>query len=252
VGGPDEIAALYEKLHAQFSNEYLWNPKGDKPELMAMLAGSRVVIHVASHSGKISEIGLWTNDERDVGCPADLGPAIRTAWNSAPHATVDDLEIWLDTAHQVRALLKVSDQCRLVFERYEPEDTWLEKVGRIALVGSPASQIASQLAPVFGAGTVIDQNGLASWGDRGCGFGGGITLVQAQTAKNQIVSIRARTYVADVTFQAVLAKLVASRGQPTEVTGLTMRRLEWTTGTPLRVDFDSGQLEVTSGAFPAP
>ena len=252
MGGPDEMTALYEKLHAQFSNEYVWTPKGDKPELMAMLAESRVVIHLASRGGKISELGLWTNDERDVGCPTDFAPAIRTAWKSAPHATADDLEIWLDAAHQVRALLKVGDQCRLEFERYEPEDTWLEKVGRIALVGSPASQIASQIAPMFGARTVIDQNGQASWTDRGCGFGGGVTLIQAQTAKDHIVSMKAGTYVADVTFQAVLARLVASRGQPTEVTGLTMRRLEWTTGTPLRVDYDHGQLEVTSGVFPAP
>jgi hypothetical protein len=252
VGGPDEMTKLYEKLHGQFSTEYVWTPTGDKPELMAMLARSRVVISVVSRSGKISRLGLWTNDERDVGCPTDFASEIRTAWKTAPHATDDGLEIWLDAAQQVRALLKVGDQCRLEFERYEPEDTWLEKVGRIDLVGSPASRIASEIAPIFGARTIIDQNGQSTWTDRGCGFGGGVTLIEARTDKDRIVSVKAATYVTDATFRVVLAKLVASRGQPTEVTGLTMRRLEWTTGTPLRVDYDDGQLHVTSGVFPAP
>ncbi len=252
VGGPGDMSALYDKLHGQFSKEYEWTSTGDNPKLRAMLAASRLVINVESRNGKISELGLWTNHEHDVGCPADLEPEIRRAWNSAPHATSRDLQIWLDPAHQVRALLNVGAQCRLTFEGYQPEDTWLEKVTRIDLVGSPASQIESQIAPMFGATMVRDPAGRFLWNDLGCGLGGGSTSITARTANDRIVSVTAATFVADATFQVVLAKLAASYGQPIEVTGLSMRRLEWTNGTPLRVDHRNGQLEVTRGVFSEP
>ena len=246
-GGPNQVKALYDKLHATLSTEYVWEPSGGKPELLAMFRDSRVVIHIEAKGERITELGLWTNDERDVGCPADLATSIREAWKSAPHATSGSLEIWLDPVHQVRALLSVGDQCRLEFEQYEPEDSWLENVGHISMVGQP---VAALEAKVIARGRGKVDRG--SWDDLGCGLGGGIALGEAHVEQDRVVSIRVGTFVTDIAFDGVLESVVAKRGPPTEVTGFTFRRLEWLSGTPLRIDYEAGHLDVTSGTFGSP
>lgn len=251
-GRPGAIADLYARYHPQFSTEYNWIPDGDNPELLAMFRDSRVVLHVELIGGVVTDLGLWTNDERDVGCPPELAPAIRAAWKGAPQVVMKELEVWLDPQRSIRALLSTGDQCRLEFERYLPVDAWLTQVARLDVVGKPATVLDS--IPDR-SGRLEAGSGTLTWGDPGCGLGGGITLVNAAVAGGTITAVTSHTYLADQTADSVRAALTARFGPPTAVTGLSVDRLEWRSATPpLRLDLDRSvsTLELVAGTPTAP
>jgi hypothetical protein len=234
LGGPArDVVELHRKLRGSFSTEYV-TPDGDDVRMSAMLRSSRVVIDAKAEDGTITDLGLWTNDARDVGCPDDLAAAMGAAWKNAPHAAYQTHDVWLDPTRRVRALLDTGPQCRLTYERYEPAETWIDNVVHLELVGKPASAVAELGVP---EATWQPGSGTVEWSGLGCGLGGGITGLGAELDQGVIVSVRAGTFGGEqTTFDAVLGILVARRGKPREVSGLAVRRFEWDGDVPLRLD----------------
>ncbi len=243
VGGPaGDVSALRASLRDSFSKDFV---DDDDARLLGMFRSSRVVISAKAEGGAITELGLWTNDERDQGCPPDLAPAIRAAWKAAPHIADAESDVWLDPARRVRARLSTGMQCRLEYEPYEPAETWIDTVVHLDLVGKPASALAALGVPEAQWKAGSDS---VEWSGRGCGFGGGIARITAERADGTIVAVRAGTFARDrQTIDAVVASLAARRGQPEEVPGLSVRRLEWRGDVPLRLDEDNGHIEIEAG-----
>ncbi|GEM_PF-6496466 len=247
LGAPaSRVRELRTKYAASFAKDYY---DTDHAGMLAMFRDSRVVISASLEDGVVEELGLWTNDERDKGCPAGLVLALRAAWAGAPMAEYEDMHVWLDPVRKVKARLatgqpQTGDQCRLKFERYETIDAWMERAIPLAILGKPAAELARFGVPP----EKWKQDGSADWRTASLSFASGGTSTEVEIAGGTIVSIHTFTYVGDrKTIDEVVAKLSVLRGAGTVVEGKKSRILEWKGEVPMWLDLHGEFIALTVG-----
>jgi hypothetical protein len=238
-GGPEHLAAMHAKLAPVIKNYMDGPPSGDNPQILAMLGPSRVVVKAEALHGKITQLGLWFNDERDTACPADLFGALEAAWKSAPSKKDENEIYWTNAQRGFRARVKTGDQCRLEFEQYLPIDAWLAAAIKPELVGTKVDALVAAL------GARAERRGTELvWTELGVGFGLSPTYLTAKLTGDTITGLEVTTFTSSETFDALVASLRAKHGEPTEASA---KRVAWTAA-KVSVDYEDWRLALNAGS----